>query len=213
MLRTTEVVRNNPLIDRYAIQSRFSRPGTEGVILLRFDAKKVAVKTKTGMAKIPGKKCGGGYISAAFNCRSHKTGGKLNDKGKASARELATKVRSLKGITKTPAPPLPSSVSLAISNVKASDSYKQQWDKLKPATRNYAKAYEIVTEPVPSASDLKTIAKAKTKAAENGWDWKAIWNSVPKVSYRHAEFKMLRNREKLIAKEKAERDAYAARAY
>ena len=41
------------------------------------------------MAKIPGKKCGGGYISASYKCGEHYTNGKLNDKGKADAGVLA----------------------------------------------------------------------------------------------------------------------------
>ena len=64
----------------------------------RDDARKVAVKTKSGMAKIPGKACGGGYISAAYRCGEHYTNGKLNDKGKAAAGKLSEKVKAIKGI-------------------------------------------------------------------------------------------------------------------
>ena len=66
---------------------------------VRADAKKVAVKTKTGMAKIPGKPCGGSYISAAYKCGSHYTNGKLNAEGKAAAEKLAEKVRKVKGLS------------------------------------------------------------------------------------------------------------------
>ena len=70
--------------------------------MLRLDARKIAVKTKTGLAKIPGKECGRGYISAAYKCGEHYTNGKLNESGKAAAVKLSGKVKALKGMTAAP---------------------------------------------------------------------------------------------------------------
>ena len=70
---------------------------------VRTDAKKSAVKTQSGMAKIPGKKCKNGYISANYKCSDESTRTatgkrKLTKEGRAAAAELAVKVRALKGL-------------------------------------------------------------------------------------------------------------------
>jgi hypothetical protein len=61
-----------------------------------FDAKKVLPKIS---GKRPGKKCGKGYIAAERKCKGHYSeSGKLTEEGKASAQELAGKVRARKGM-------------------------------------------------------------------------------------------------------------------
>jgi hypothetical protein len=61
-----------------------------------FDGKKVL--SKIG-GKRPGKKCGKTYIAADRKCKEHYSeGGKLTEEGKASAQELAGKVRQRKGL-------------------------------------------------------------------------------------------------------------------
>jgi hypothetical protein len=49
--------------------------------------------------KIPGKKCGGSYISAGYNCRKERTG-----PGSDSAAELADRARAAKGLKPLPKP-------------------------------------------------------------------------------------------------------------
>ena len=62
----------------------------------RLDGKKPLLK-KSG--KRPGKKCGKGYIAAEKRCKEHyNESGKLTDKGKESAKELAGKARERKGM-------------------------------------------------------------------------------------------------------------------
>jgi hypothetical protein len=67
-----------------------------------FDAKKVLPKIS---GKRPGKKCvgksgKGSYIAADKKCKGHYSeSGKLTEEGKASAQELAGKVRQRKGLT------------------------------------------------------------------------------------------------------------------
>ena len=73
-----------------------SSSGSPGLPLLNLDGRKV----RNSAGKIPGKKCGGSYISASYNCRSHKKGGKMTAEGKASAKELAAKVRKKRGLKK-----------------------------------------------------------------------------------------------------------------
>ncbi|MGC8715163.1 MAG: hypothetical protein ACP5RH_22495 [Leptodesmis sp.] len=83
------------------------------------DAKKVLPKIG---GKRPGKKCGKSYIAADRKCKSHYSeSGKLTEEGKASAQELAGKVRARKGLSDlkkpnvTPIPtskPRPSAISI-----------------------------------------------------------------------------------------------------
>lgn len=62
----------------------------------KLDAKKVLPKIG---GKRPGKKCGKSYIAADRRCKGHYSeSGKLTEEGKASAQELAGKVRSRKGM-------------------------------------------------------------------------------------------------------------------
>jgi hypothetical protein len=59
------------------------------------DTKKVLTKIA---GKRTGKKCKGAYIAADKKCNDHYTNGKLNEKGKSAAQELAGKVRARKGM-------------------------------------------------------------------------------------------------------------------
>lgn len=107
----------------------------------RDDARKVAVKTKAGMTKIPGKACGGGYISASYKCGEHYTNGKLNEKGKAAAGKLSGKVRSLKGLPNR-------------------DQTKQLADKKLPKFRPQKKA-EVLSKVDKAISLLKDLPKSE----------------------------------------------------
>jgi hypothetical protein len=80
------------MLNLYVVRQVLERRGLSD----RFDAKKVLLKIG---GKRPGKRCKKGWIAADKQCSDHKTAdGKLTAAGKASARELADKVRLRKGL-------------------------------------------------------------------------------------------------------------------
>jgi len=66
---------------------------------LRLDARKTTVRNAAGQRqRLPGKKCGSGYIAAYYNCLKDKKGGKMSAAGRQNVREYAAKVREIKGL-------------------------------------------------------------------------------------------------------------------
>lgn len=119
----------------------------------RSDGRKVLQK-KSG--KRPGKRCGGSFIAAEKQCKSHKSNGKLTEAGKKAAQELAEKVRARKGLK---------SKAITQANQTKWTAYdgKQPWQ----AERNkYGQSINEIAKPIkgqvfkqieehPSFADLK----------------------------------------------------------
>lgn len=76
----------------YGIRADASDPFVQGYLdaLERLDGRKTTFSTGK---KIPGKKCGGAYISASYNCKKENTGA-----GSESAKNLAARARAAKGL-------------------------------------------------------------------------------------------------------------------
>jgi hypothetical protein len=83
----------------------------DSLLVFHEDAATSTVKTKSGAAKIPGKRCGGGWTKSTNKCKDESTKSvgssgkkvrKLTPEGKKTAQELAAKVRKLKGLPVLP---------------------------------------------------------------------------------------------------------------
>jgi hypothetical protein len=127
-----------------------------------FDAKKVLPKIS---GKRPGKKCKGSYIAVDKKCNDHYTNGKLNEKGKASAQELAGKVRDRKGLpalknalTKSVDEGNPKKVKQKESGANASKPTKEKVSPKMKTTESKAKQKEPDRR-LTSASTLNTFKK------------------------------------------------------
>jgi len=134
----------------------------------RFDAKKVLLKMG---GRRPGKHCvgkaggKGSYISAEKKCASHKgTFGELTEAGKASAVELADKVRKRKGMAAIEkAPPLVHR-SLKIYERKFQGLYQYD-EELKDEHANRDRITSNLAKRV-SASGTKALAKVNADIAK-----------------------------------------------
>jgi hypothetical protein len=83
----------------------------DSLLVFHEDAATSTVKTKSGTAKIPGKRCGGGWTKSTNKCKdesrasvgsSGKKVRKLTPEGKKIAEELSAKVRKIKGFPVLP---------------------------------------------------------------------------------------------------------------
>ena len=99
------------------------------------DAKKVIPKIG---GKRPGKRCKKGWIPADKQCSDHKQNGKLTEAGKASAQELAEKVRKRKGLK-----PLDKSVSTSDNGRKLTGVKGMKLPKLEGSEKQVAWAEKI----------------------------------------------------------------------
>jgi hypothetical protein len=141
-----------------------------------FDAKKVIPKIG---GKRPGKKCvgksgKGSYIAADKKCKEHYSeSGKLTEEGRASAQELAGKVRARKGMAPIEkAAPAPVKLSGTIKN---SDSvYVYENGQLRRLNKTKASnKYSKISAELPEGAIVKLkgfyASQFDKKPLEDGW--------------------------------------------
>lgn len=178
----------------------------------RDDARKIgksSVKTKTGSAKIPGKECGRGYISAAYRCGEHYTNGKLNDKGKAAAGRLSNKVRLIKGLSAKDLLNSENNTSKLSPSKRKADSAKEF---IKNGKQIVSKALEGFEDSAYKEA-LKIRDEAKNAVLKNPTDQKLAKNflTADKILSARKDLADLRSFEKLRNQLLSKGDAQTAK--